>query len=473
MRLTAKLALAFVVVSVIGVGVAAIFVQVMTQNSFQTVVNSRAESDFETAVTGYYQQTGSWTGVNDFIHHPQGPGQGPGQGPNGGQGPPPGQGEQNAPNGSGGPPPPFILVNQQNVVVVAGPTHPLGDVISAQDRAHGTPVMVNGQAVGVVLLDGSAQLNPAESQFLTSTQQALIIGMFAALLVALAIGFILARTLTRPTRELTAALDRVAGGELRQAVPVRSRDELGQLTAAFNRMSADLARANEQRRQMTADIAHDLRSPVTVLAGYLEALRDGVLPPTPERFAVLYDSAAHLRRLIEDLRTLSLSDAGELVLNCEPVAPRALLQRIAEVYEHQAERQGVTLRIEAPEPLPPARIDAERMVQVLSNLVSNALRYTPSGGTISLAAARSPQATLLGVRDTGQGIRPEALPLIFDRFYRADRSRAQSEGESGLGLSIAKALVEAHGGTISVSSEPGQGTTFTILLPDEKSLITS
>ncbi len=290
--------------------------------------------------------------------------------------------------------------------------------------------------------------------------------MLVALLTALAIGIILARTLTRPARELTAALHRVAGGELRQAVHVRSHDELGELTAAFNRMSADLALANEQRRQMTADIAHELRTPVTVLAGYLEGLRDGVLSPTPERFAVLYDSAAHLRRLIEDLRTLSLSDAGELTLSRQPVEPGALLRRIAEVYQHQAEQQGVALRVETQDDLPPLNLDSERMVQVLSNLVSNALRYTPTGGSITLSARRAPQGTALSVRDTGQGIRPDALPHVFDRFYRADRSRAQSQGESGLGLPIARALVEAHGGTISVASQMGQETVFTILLPD-------
>src|SRR6185437_2544546 len=228
-------------------------------------------------------------------------------------------------------------------------------------------------------------LSPQDQQILASTQQALILGSLAAFLIALGLGLFLARSLTRPVRELTTALHAIADGELQQAVPVRSRDELGALSTAFNQMSADLASANQQRRQMTADIAHDLRTPVTVISGYLEALRDGVLPPTPERFAILYEESQHLRGLIEDLRTLSLADAGELTLRRQPIAPATLLHRIAAIYAHQAEQQGIALRVAAHEQLPALHVDADRMVQVLSNLVSNALRYTP-------LAAASPSA---------------------------------------------------------------------------------
>lgn len=468
--LTTKLALAFLLVSLSGLLVAAVFVGIATQNSFQSVVNARAEADFVSAVATYYQQNGSWAGVDAFVQQlPPAPGPG-------GQGGPGGEGGQGGPNNRFHPP--FILLNQQGFVVVPGRTHQMGDVVSASARASGAPVTVNSQVVGIVLPDGSPPLSPAESQFLASTQQALIVGTLVAVLIALLLGIVLARTLTRPARELTTALEAVAEGDLRQAVPVRSRDELGELAASFNRMSADLAAANQARRQMTADIAHELRTPVTVIAGYLEALRDGVLPATPERFAVLYDEAHHLQGLIEDLRTLSLTDAGELALQSQPIAPRALLQRIAEVYRHRAELQGVTLGVVADDALPALSVDVERMVQVLSNLVGNALRYTSSGGSITLGAeriagtaqGRAPGAggTLLTVRDTGQGIAPDALPHIFDRFYRADRARAQGQGESGLGLSIAKALVEAHGGSIRVASQVGAGTVFSIWLPDEK-----
>ncbi len=445
--LTVKLSLAFLIVSIAGAVVAALLVRNATQTDFQQVVQNRAQTDFVNTVTGYYQYYHTWQNVDLYL-------------------------AQNAPGHPGGHfPPPFILVDQQSRVIVTEPYSPyhLNDTVPGSTLARGTPVTVDGQVVGTVLPNGTTPpLSPAETAFLDSTQRALISGAIAAFAVALAIGILFARSLTRPVRELTTALHAMAAGEMGQVVPIRSRDELGALSATFNQMSSDLALANQQRRQMTADIAHDLRTPVTVIAGYLEALRDGVLPPTPERFAVLYEEAQHLHRLIEDLRTLSLADAGELRLQRGAVAPAALLGRIAETYRHQAEQAEITLAVQADPALPDMMVDAERMVQVLGNLVSNALRYTPAGGSITLAARHGPSGTRLSVRDTGKGIRPDALPRIFDRFYRADRARAQSGSDSGLGLAIAKAVVEAHGGGIRVASPPGQGATFTITLPNEK-----
>lgn len=442
--LTWKIGLAFVLVSLTGTIVAAVFVWRTTQKGFQDVARAQAQSNFVSQMANYYQFNGSWDGVAAATFHQEGP--------NPNQQPP----DQH-----------FILVDQSGMVIVPGRTYHLGQVVPGDQRAKGVSVKVDGQMVGTVLSDGDPPLNPAESQFLASTEQALFIGALVAFLIAVALGIILARSLTRPVHEIITALRAMTGGELQQAVPVRSRDELGELSAAFNQMSGDLAFANQQRRQMTADIAHDLRTPVTVIAGYLEALRDGVLPPTPERFAILYEEAQHLQSLIEDLRTLSLADTGELSLHRQPIDPQALAQRIGELYRHQAEQQGVNLRVAASDSLPSVVVDEERMMQVLRNLVSNALRYTPEGGTITIGAEHESLSTVLSVSDTGQGIKPEALPRIFDRFFRADAARVQAQGESGLGLAIAKALVEAHGGTIGVASMPGQGAAFRIVLPDE------
>jgi signal transduction histidine kinase len=259
----------------------------------------------------------------------------------------------------------------------------------------------------------------------------------------------------------------MASGELAQRVPVRSQDELGELATSFNQMSADLARANELRQQMTADIAHDLRTPITVISGYMESLRDGVLEPSPDRFEVIYNEAQQLKRLVEDLRTLSLADAGELVLQKARLSPKVLLDRVVAAYGHRAQQQEVVLRMASGPDVPEVPVDAERMAQVLGNLVTNALRHTPAGGQITLSAHHQAPASdvELVVQDTGAGIDPEALPRVFDRFYRADASRQQGEGESGLGLAIAKSIVEAHDGTISVASQLGSGTAFTIALP--------
>jgi signal transduction histidine kinase len=232
-------------------------------------------------------------------------------------------------------------------------------------------------------------------------------------------------------------------------------------------MSADLAHSTELRRQMTADIAHELRTPLSVILGYTEALSEGKLSGTDETFDVMHDEAQQLQRLIEDLRTLSLADAGELPLMVQSVSPEGLLERVAIAHTPRAQEKGVSIQVEAPPDLPPIAVDPDRVAQVLSNLVSNALRHTPQGGRVRLIAERDGADIRLSVADTGPGIAADDLPHIFQRFYRADQSRYPVEGQTGLGLAIAKSLVEAHGGAISVESVQGEGSTFTITLPVE------
>ena len=229
----------------------------------------------------------------------------------------------------------------------------------------------------------------------------------------------------------------MAQGDLKQSVQVQSKDELGELAAAFNQMSADLDRLLQARRQMTSDIAHDLRNPLTVIGGYIESIRDGVLKPTPERLDAIQAEVRHLERLVEDLRTLAQADAGELGLNREPVWVAGLLEGAAQSYRPLAERQAITLSIHAEAGLPPIHADPDRLAQVLGNLIRNALRYTHEGGEIVLeAGAQGGKWVRLTVADNGKGIAAEALPYIFDRLYRADPARSHSE-ELGLGLAIA------------------------------------
>jgi two-component system, OmpR family, sensor histidine kinase BaeS len=223
----------------------------------------------------------------------------------------------------------------------------------------------------------------------------------------------------------------------------------------------------ERRRRLTADIAHDLRTPLAIIQGHAEGLRDGVLPPDVETFSLIHDEAQRLGRLVEDLRTLSRAEAGELPLNKRAVKPGSLLARLAAAYGPQAHAGAVALTTDVAPDLAPVAADPDRLAQVLGNLVENALRHTPAGGTITLRAAAQGGELWLQVADTGSGIAAEDLPHIFERFYRGDRARGRHSGGSGLGLAIARSITSAHGGRLWAESKDGQGATFTVALPTE------
>lgn len=454
--LTVKLVLAFLLTSVAGMILASLLIRASVARGFDDYVLDQRRAAFVADLSAYYAATGSWQGVERWVRSQEPRRDGP---PAKGAGPPRVNPERVAP---------FVLADATGAVVIPFEQRfRPGQQLDADDLARGVPVVVDGHTVGTVITPERPPFpnNLAEERYLSRIDGALAVAGAASVGIALGLGVLLARLITRPVRELTAAAQRIAGGDLAQQVPVRSRDELGLLTAQFNQMSRDLAHATTLRRQMTADIAHDLRTPLTVIAGYLEALRDRVLKPTPERFATLHAETQLLLRLVEDLHTLSLADAGELPLQRQPIAPRQLLERVAGAHRHTAEQQGVTLTVEAEATLPALNADPEHLARVLGNLVSNALRHTPRGGQVTLTARALPAGVQLTVTDTGEGITPEHLPNIFERFYRADTARAAVDGGSGLGLAIAKSLVEAHGGQISVASAPGQGTAFTITLP--------
>jgi signal transduction histidine kinase len=449
--LALKLTLAFLFVSVIGVALTAIVVRQQTQREFDQFVLDRYQLDLLDDLSQYFQQAGNWESINAIVI--------PNPYRRGGRGP-----------GPGAFPAPVTLVDAQGIVVYSGLHHKTGVPLSEDELANSVPVEVEGEPVGAVLFSEFFSQNypppeSPESRFLDSLNQAVIFGALGAIGVALLIGFLLARTISRPVREVTAATQIVAGGDLGYQVPVRTKDELGDLAEAFNLMSTDLAEANELRRQMTADIAHDLRTPLSVILGYTEALTSGKLQATPETFNIMYNKAQHLQHLIDDLRTLALADAGELSLTRRPVEPALLLEHAALDHMVQAQDREVTIRVEADEDLPSIEVDPERMAQVLGNLVSNALRYTPQGGEVLLSAERGQGSIILKVQDSGPGIDPEELPHIFDRFYRSDKSRQQS-GESGLGLAIARSIVEAHGGNITAKSVQDNGAVFIISFPE-------
>jgi len=241
-------------------------------------------------------------------------------------------------------------------------------------------------------------------------------------------------------------------------------DELSELGTAFNLMADHLQQSEQVRRDMTADIAHELRTPLAVMRGNLEAMQDGVYPLDVEHLTPVLNQVSLLTRLVEDLRTLALAEAGQLPLNKRLTDLAALLRDTLTSFESQATVEQVALRSEIAANVPPVEIDPDRMQQTIGILISNALRYTPPWGLITVAEQSDRASVMIEVTDTGSGIAPEDLPNVFERFYRADKSRSRESGGSGLGLAIAKSIVEAHGGSIAARSEMGQGTTIRIVL---------
>jgi signal transduction histidine kinase len=284
-------------------------------------------------------------------------------------------------------------------------------------------------------------------------------------MVALLFGWFVARTIIRPLRNLNDVTQSIALGDLEKTVNINSRDEIGTLAASFNHMIGSLKRSRDLRRQMTADIAHELRNPLSIIMGNAEALSEGVLPATPETLDIIYDEARHLSRLVDDLRTLSLSESGELHLQRNLAEPAELLDRCAMAFALRASEHDLTIRTEVAPALPQLDVDVERIQQVLANLVDNALKHTPPGGSIVLSAVTLLDGGVeLAVQDSGNGILPEDLPFIFDRFYRGKQSAARIKDGSGLGLAISRALVELHNGQIAASSQPGMGTRIMVRL---------
>jgi two-component system OmpR family sensor kinase/two-component system sensor histidine kinase BaeS len=276
------------------------------------------------------------------------------------------------------------------------------------------------------------------------------------------------RGVATPLADVMAAADAVAEGDLSAQVPVPDHgpDAFTNLAKSFNRMAQELERSDQQRRNLTADVAHELRNPLHIIQGNLEGVLDGVYKPDDEHISATLEETRLLARLVDDLRILSLAEAGQLPLRSDVVEVAELLADVRTSFSGQAEAAGLDLQV-AIEGDPPSIIgDTGRLEQVLSNLVANGVRHTPRGGRITLGAHRADDGVRIVVNDTGEGIPAEELPYIFDRFWRGDRSRSHARGAgSGLGLAIARQLVEAHGGRIGVESEPGAGTIFTIELP--------
>jgi len=441
-----KLTAAFLLVALVGVGLVALLAnQVATAEFRHYMVQGQLTEarDVAEQLADHYAEQGDWTGATEIMG--QGRGQGRGDGRGGGQ---------------------LFLADADGRIVAGASSNELGRRLDQDLLASGLAIEIDGEVVGTLVVSNSwtGALGHIELEYLQQVNQALVWGGVSAVAVALILGTFLAWRITTPVRKLTHAAENVAAGDLSGRVEIQSGDEIGQLALAFNRMADNLAQADELRRRMTADIAHELRTPLSIIRGQVEAIQDGIFPPDAEHLAPIHDETMLLNRLVEDLRTLALAEAGQLPLQKTEVDPAALVERVVAKFHPLTAAKSVTLQVDVPPELALTLMDSQRIEQVLTNLLANAIRHTPAGGTVSVSA-RSDQDLVVEVSDTGAGIAPADLPHVFDRFWRGDKSRARDRGGAGLGLAIARQLVEAHNGRIWVESEPNVGSTFGFVLP--------
>jgi two-component system sensor histidine kinase BaeS len=309
-------------------------------------------------------------------------------------------------------------------------------------------------------------MGEAEQAFLDSIRNSLWLAAVVAILTGVGLGYFFSRLISEPMKQLTLAARKVATGDFSQRVSASTDDEIGEVSVAFNTMAEQLEAKEKSRRQLLADIAHELRNPLSIIQGNLEAWLDDVIMPAPEQLASVYDETVLLSRLVTDLRDLSLAEAGQLKLyqNATELG-EFIFAEIASVQNRCQEKQ-ISISADLPARLPMVSIDRDRIRQVLHNLVDNALRYTPEGGTIEIGADYSkPGWVTVSVSDTGAGIARKDLQHVFDHFYKADRSRQRGHGGAGIGLAMVKLVVELHGGTVWVKSRKGKGTSFYFTLP--------
>lgn len=451
--ISTKLIFAFLSIGIVSVAVIFITARWNTRTEFIRYLSDQTRTDIITQLSNYHRANGSWAGADSIFNNNR-------------------QSTQQPPQDFEPPTSnrfvPFTLTDENGNVIIANDRYKVGDTVPKNDLNSGVAITENGQVIGVLVpLPAPApfQGRPREVEFIERTNLTLLYGALIGAVIALLLGIFLSRTLTRPIRELTRATHAVSEGDLSQQVPVRSNDELGELAKAFNKMSMELSRSVNTRKQMTADIAHELRTPLSLILGHAEAVHDGVLEPNRDNFEIIREEAARLEHLVNDLRTLSLADAGELTINPQVIEPDRLVQEVAALYQYQTQKKNITLDLDIASPLSSIEVDPGRITQVLTNILDNATRHTPEGGHIRLTAKQVDDMIEIAIQDSGTGVRGGKVDRIFERFYRTDSSRQREDGGSGLGLAIAKSIVLAHGGQISAESEPGQGLKISIRLP--------
>ncbi len=458
-RLWVRLTVAFAIVAAFGIGVAALVASLSIDREFRTFV---AQNELDLANSGlyadlvtYYEQHHTWAGVETVVTQV-------------GQNIFPDRrvGRAQPPNG-GRPRLDILIADANGTVVFDSHQQRLYQPLSQAERDAATTLTSQNQTIGYLMINPGpiGTLLPPEQAFMNQVRNSLVLAGVLASLIGAALGLAFSRSLTRPLNRLATAARAIAAKDLAQRVEPGGTEEVANVGRAFNDMADSLQKAEELRRNLVADVAHELRTPLSVMQGNLAAQLDGLFPLDLAETARLYDETRLLSRLVDDLRELAQAEAGQLHLNIGVIDLRPMLASTAEAFYALAGEKQVTIGVDAPDDLPPVRADGERVAQVLRVLLTNAVRHTPTQGAITLSAAARAGMVEVSVRDTGEGIAPSEVPYVFDRFWRGDKSRARETGGSGLGLAIAKQLIETQGGTIGVESAIGQGSRFWFTLP--------
>jgi signal transduction histidine kinase len=441
-KLLFRFLLAFAIVIVVTIGATFFFTYQTTRSEISRAEERTAtmQADrIELELSRYYQLQGSWEGIQPFVE----------QWGNlyGWQ---------------------IILTDNQGTVVADSKEELLGE--HYQTDSPGTTLFLPwaGGDVGILYIHRTSEADIASLSLLYNAMGRFFLwGGLVAVVIALVLTFFLSRRILAPVKALTSAAKRIGRGDFSQRVESKDKSELGELAQSFNTMASDLERAEKLRQNMVADVAHELRTPLSNLRGYLEALHDGVIKPDAKTIRSLGEEATLLSRLVDDLQELSLAEAGKLKLNRRPGDITELINQALAAVRGQAAAKGLSLATDLAE-LPAANIDSHRISQVLRNLLENAIAHTAKGGVITVTAKKRGNWLKVSVTDNGEGIPAEDLPNIFERFYRVDKSRDRATGGTGLGLTIAKRLVEAHGGKIEAQSKLGKGSRFSFTIPVSK-----
>ena len=451
-----KIGLSLLLVVAVSVGLTAYLTHHRTTSEFSNFMSESRSSYLERTeqtLTDFYTKNGSWSGVQNLI--------------------------QSLPT--------FIndrLILADSSGTIIGDTNAqwLGETVQSVGLFKPTSIVVSGQEVGKLYLLSSGMVivqfvppggalsgqpppSSPEQRFLSHVNTSLIIAGVVGAAVAILLGLFLTRQFTKPIRALKKGAARIAKGDLAYRVDVKSRDEFGELANSFNSMAASLDGSEQSRRRLFADIAHELRTPLSVIGGTVDAMLDGVYEPNADNLNSIKEETEVLTTLVGELRDLTLAESGHLKLEFEPTNLAELVRRRVSQADVIARGKNVTLRMDIAEGLPEIEADGRRIEQVVANLLDNALNHTPSGGIVMVAVSRDKDGVLVSVSDTGEGVPAEDLSHIFERFYRVDDARSRKTGGAGLGLAIAKQMVELHGGRIWVESEVGKGSKFSFTLP--------